>query len=244
MVHASQSDPVVLLSASQAPGLVRQLDQEKPLMSRKVEAMTVSAALDSVTSEFALRDFTGASRSEVMRTLLAEHPKEDPFYCVDLRWVAVKYAEWKENLPRVRPFMAVKCMPDKAIMTLLHRLGAGFDCASKGEIEAVRSLGAEPDNILYANPCKMASHLRAAKEHGVRQMTFDNEAELLKVQTRSYSNTTRCAQFTAQGNALQLRSLKSTQRHSSYCALSPTTPTRSAASPTSSAPSCARHGLQ
>ena len=91
----------------------------------------IDAALASITSNFAIRDFTGVSRSEVMHTLLAEHPKEDPFYCVDLRWVAVKYAEWAEHLPRVRPFMAVKCMPDKAIMTLLHRLGAGFDCASK-----------------------------------------------------------------------------------------------------------------
>jgi len=184
MVHASQSDPVVLLSAPHASGIVRQLDQVKTLtpqeMLRKEEVMT-AAALDSITSEFSVRGFTGASRAEVMRALLAEHPKEDPFYCVDLRWVAEKYAEWKENLPRVRPFMAVKCMPDRAIMTLLHRLGAGFDCASKGEIEVVQSLGAEPENILYANPCKMASHLRAAKERGVRLMTFDNEAELVKI---------------------------------------------------------------
>jgi len=77
--------------------------------------------------------------------------------------------------------MAVKCMPDRAIMTLLHRLGAGFDCASKGEIEIALALGAEPDNILYANPCKMTSHLSAAKERGVRRMTFDNEAELIKI---------------------------------------------------------------
>lgn len=34
--------------------------------------------------------------------------------------------------------------------------------------------------IIYANPCKAASHIRYAVQHGVRLMTFDNVAEVEK----------------------------------------------------------------
>ena len=37
------------------------------------------------------------------------------------------------------------------------------------------------DRIIYANPCKTNSHIRFAAKHGVKQMTFDNTDELLKV---------------------------------------------------------------
>jgi ornithine decarboxylase len=44
----------------------------------------------------------------------------------------------------------------------------------------VMDLGVSPDRIIYANPCKQKSHIRFAKEVGVKVMTFDNEAELQK----------------------------------------------------------------
>ena len=41
--------------------------------------------------------------------------------------------------------------------------------------------GASPDRIIFAHPYKQESHLRFAKEKGVRLMTFDTEEELEKV---------------------------------------------------------------
>ena len=44
-------------------------------------------------------------------------------------------------MPRVKPFYAVKCHPNLAMMGVLAAMGSGFDCASQGEIEMVTSLG-------------------------------------------------------------------------------------------------------
>ena len=51
----------------------------------------------------------------------------------------------------------------------------------QSEIAAVLSVGASPDQVLYANAIKAPSHLRYATERGVRAMTFDCESELLKI---------------------------------------------------------------
>ena len=68
-------------------------------------------------------------------------------------------------------------------MRLLAAMGTGFDCASRAEIDLVLSLGIDPSRIIYAQPCKTKSYLRHARKVGVKQMTFDNGDELLKIRT-------------------------------------------------------------
>lgn len=108
---------------------------------------------------------------------------EEPFYVVDLGQLVKLHAEWERALPRVRPFYAVKCNEDPALLKTLAALGTGFDCASKAEINTMLELGVAPDCIIYANPCKQVSHLKYAARKGVTTMTFDNELELLKVKS-------------------------------------------------------------
>lgn len=42
-------------------------------------------------------------------------------------------------------------------------------------------MGVDQSRIIYAHPCKPASHLRYAASVNVSLMTFDNETELHKV---------------------------------------------------------------
>jgi len=105
----------------------------------------------------------------------------EPFFAVDLEDVCNKHIRWITSLPRVVPHYAVKCNDDKNVIKLLAYLGAGFDCASKGEIKKVMDLGVSADRIIYANPCKQSSYIRYAQEVGVNTMTFDNEQELMKI---------------------------------------------------------------
>ena len=56
---------------------------------------------------------------------------EDPFYVVDLGRLLELYCGWREALPTVSPFYAVKCNDDPALLKTLAALGTGFDCASK-----------------------------------------------------------------------------------------------------------------
>lgn len=43
------------------------------------------------------------------------------------------------------------------------------------------NLGVDVSRIIYANPCKQRSFIKYAAKRGVDMMTFDNEAELVKV---------------------------------------------------------------
>ena len=79
-------------------------------------------------------------------------------------------------------YPAIKCNPDPYILRLLAALGAGFDCASAGEINQVLSIGGiDPSRIIFANPCKATSFIRSAAKAGVDKMTFDNVDELYKI---------------------------------------------------------------
>jgi ornithine decarboxylase len=105
----------------------------------------------------------------------------ESFHVLDLSRVTGKYDQWTRALPKIHPFYAVKSNPHPALLSHLLKMGAGFDCASKTEMETVLALGAHPDNIIYAHPCKAPADILAAKAMGVRRTTFDSEAELLKI---------------------------------------------------------------
>lgn len=108
---------------------------------------------------------------------------QDSFFICDLGTIIRQYCKFNTNLPRVKPYYAIKCNPNIEMIKTLSSLGCGFDCASRGEIELVLSLGISPQQIIYANPCKEISHIVYAYEHGVNLMTFDNKDELLKIKT-------------------------------------------------------------
>lgn len=106
---------------------------------------------------------------------------EDAFFVADLGEVYRQHVRWQKRLPRITPHYAVKCNPDTAVLRLLAKMGAGFDCASKAEIEQVLAIGVAPSRIIYAQPCKTKSYLKYTVKTGVKQMTFDNTDELYKI---------------------------------------------------------------
>ncbi|KAI8361849.1 ornithine decarboxylase [Mortierella sp. GBAus27b] len=106
---------------------------------------------------------------------------DNAFYVADLGEVYRQHMRWKALLPRIEPFFAMKCNPDPMVMRLLASLGAGFDCASKNEIQSVLDMGVDPTRIIYANPCKQNSFVKYAYNNKVRMMTFDNAEELHKI---------------------------------------------------------------
>jgi len=117
----------------------------------------------------------------IARALATADHSDESFYVVDLSHVAQRYHQWVSLLPRVKPFYAVKCNPDPAVIRTLALLDAGFDCASKTEIQQVLDCGVGTDRIIFANPCKQAPQLRYAQEKNVRTVTFDNKEELYKL---------------------------------------------------------------
>lgn len=107
--------------------------------------------------------------------------EENSFFICDLGEVKRLFNNWVKELPRIKPFYAVKCNPDTKVLSLLAELGVNFDCASKVEIDRVLSMNISPDRIVYANPCKVASFIRYAASKNVMKSTFDNVEELHKI---------------------------------------------------------------
>jgi ornithine decarboxylase len=107
---------------------------------------------------------------------------EDAFYLLDVEDVRMKYRKWVEKIPKVVPFYAVKCNDDQNIVKTLAEAGAGFDCASKKELEQILNLGVAPEKIVYSNTAKQVPHLQFAADKNVRKVTFDSENELKKIQ--------------------------------------------------------------
>ncbi|KAG2440307.1 hypothetical protein HXX76_004416 [Chlamydomonas incerta] len=112
---------------------------------------------------------------------IVRHKPDDTFYVVDLANVQRMFKAWRAAMPRVVPFYAVKCNPEPGILKLLNALGAGFDCASKGELDMMLRMGVSPNRIIFAHPCKRASDIRYAREHNVQYTTFDTVSELHKI---------------------------------------------------------------
>jgi len=130
-----------------------------------------------------LRKFDNPINSiELIKNITSnKNVENDPFYIVDLEDICNKHINWITRLPRVEPHYAIKCNTDPMLLKLLAFLGAGFDCASKNEIQKVLDLGVSPHRIIFANPCKQASYIKYANKVGVDYMTFDNELELKKI---------------------------------------------------------------
>nr|XP_025712078.1 antizyme inhibitor 2 isoform X7 [Callorhinus ursinus] len=116
------------------------------------------------------------------------------FFVADLGAVVRKHFCFLKCLPRVRPFYMVKCNSSPGVLKVLAELGLGFSCANKAlslltitfgtpqaEMELVQRIGVPASKIVYANPCKQIAQIKYAAKHGVRLLSFDNEAELAKV---------------------------------------------------------------
>ncbi|XP_058835856.1 antizyme inhibitor 2-like isoform X2 [Topomyia yanbarensis] len=118
---------------------------------------------------------------DVIGCVLEDGPTEEPIHVIDLDDVVNKHDIWLRQLPRVKPFYAIKCNDTPGIVQVLEMLGTGFDCASKGEMEKVLGIGVSPDRIIFAQPAKPIDSLIYAKKHGVNLMTFDGVHELNKM---------------------------------------------------------------
>ena len=117
----------------------------------------------------------------IINDFIEDNQSERAFYLIDLGEIIKSFYKWITLLPNVKPYYAVKCNPNIAILDALSTLGANFDCASQAEIKTIIELTNDPSRIIFANPCKMSSQIRYARANDVDLMTFDCEEELYKI---------------------------------------------------------------
>ena len=113
-----------------------------------------------------------------------------PLFIIDHDELRSNYAIFKDNLPRVQAYYAVKANPDPVIVKTLFEAGASFDVSSIAEFNIVydniKHLSEQDqhqwiwDNIIYANPIKAEETLRELDKYQPL-MTFDNREEVFKI---------------------------------------------------------------
>jgi len=73
---------------------------------------------------------------------------------------------------------AVKCQGQRELLKCVLAGGGGVDCASIAEMTKCLEMGFKPDQIVFSNSCKMASHMKFAEAHGIRLTAADSISEL------------------------------------------------------------------
>jgi ornithine decarboxylase len=113
-----------------------------------------------------------------------------PVVVIDHDIIRRNYAKFKQHLPQVQAYYAVKANPAPEIIHTLYKAGASFDVASLPEfmmvyemirhLPAARQQGFIWDKIVYANPIKPKETLLALDRYKPL-VTYDNANELLKI---------------------------------------------------------------
>ncbi len=73
---------------------------------------------------------------------------------------------------------AVKANSNLGVLSVLARLGSGFDIVSVGELERVLRAGGRADRVVFSGVGKREDEMRRALEAGIRCFNVESEAEL------------------------------------------------------------------
>jgi ornithine decarboxylase len=116
-----------------------------------------------------------------IRDFLRTRQPASPCLVVDLDIISANFCSFRQSLPDTDIFYAVKANPDPAVLGLLARLGANFDCASVREIEMALDAGATPSRISYGNTIKKEADIARAHALGVSLFAVDCIEEVEKI---------------------------------------------------------------
>jgi diaminopimelate decarboxylase len=76
---------------------------------------------------------------------------------------------------------AVKANANLAVLSLLARLGSGFDIVSGGELARVLAAGGRADRTIFSGVGKSEPEIRAALAAGIRCLNVESEPELVRI---------------------------------------------------------------
>ena len=135
-----------------------------------------------------MEDIENKEKLEVIRKIAEKHGT--PVLVIDHAKIRENYKEFKESLPRVQAYYAVKANSEPEIVKTLYKIGASFDVASFPEFmlvyENIKHLPQKEqqdfiwDKIIYANTIKQIETLQKIDPYKPL-VTYDNIDELRKI---------------------------------------------------------------
>jgi len=113
-----------------------------------------------------------------IRRLVAEYGS--PLLIIDCERVRVQLRKLQQALPGVDLHYALKPLPHAAVVNVVLEQGGFLDLATTGEVQLVKSLGADPARCIHTHPIKRAQDINNALAAGVRTFVADNPDEVRK----------------------------------------------------------------
>jgi ornithine decarboxylase len=110
--------------------------------------------------------------------LVREHGS--PLFVLDLDRVTTQLLALRRELPMARVHFATKSLPHPALIRTVDAFGAGFEVASRGEIDLLEREGVATAQCLHTHPVKTVADLTGAYLRGIRTFVVDNPAEVAK----------------------------------------------------------------
>lgn len=107
--------------------------------------------------------------------------RETPFLVLDPGLVVGSYRGFRETMPGITPHFAVKCQPDRAVLSALAGAGSCFEVASAAELRELLVLGVDPSRVVFSHPVKSAADIDFAARAGVDTFAVDSPGELVKL---------------------------------------------------------------
>jgi ornithine decarboxylase len=131
---------------------------------------------------------TTEKRKQLLQKLADDYGT--PIFVIDHEIIRQNYKEFKERLPNIQVYFAVKANSNPEIVKTLYEMGCSFDVASMPEFmivyENIKDLPDKErqdwiwDKIIYANTIKPIETLKALDKYNPL-VTFDNSEELKKI---------------------------------------------------------------
>ena len=85
---------------------------------------------------------------------------DGPKYVYNLNEISHSYNSLKKSLPTFsKLYYSMKANPNEGVVNYLHKLGAGIECSSWGEISKALKSGVNKKNIIFTGPAKKNEEL-------------------------------------------------------------------------------------
>ncbi len=105
-----------------------------------------------------------------------------PYFVFDPTLVVANLEAYRRALPEATEIcFAMKANSEEVVLKIMHENGASFEVASNYELLQLKTLGVQPERILYGTAVKSESSIKEFFDYGVRRYAFDSDAELEKI---------------------------------------------------------------
>ncbi|MEW5808013.1 MAG: type III PLP-dependent enzyme [Actinomycetota bacterium] len=103
-----------------------------------------------------------------------------PLLVLEPQRVARRLQQLRAALPGFDVHYAVKALPHPVVLSTVAICGAGFDVATRGEVDLLGRLGLPMHRCIHTNPIKKPADIDHAYTAGIRMFVVENTAEVQK----------------------------------------------------------------